>query len=1572
MSGSSPTSHPPNPGPHHVYTALRSGTRTTAPTPATGSVPYSKTATHNPRTIPLLRSDQNAPSTRLQVPTHTPVVLIPPQVKRDKIVTQDIEMTSAARNPDPTQVRFVETHPDRLLASPKAKEAMEAIAPSRRRQQESLDVKKSSPPPPVTNAAEKLLQTAKRSKPFPPESKERVSTRPVGKTAGKSPKTKVEEEQREKRWMAELGLLKKQRKSFKELPRQIRLSMSSKPFDIVKCLQETIVQGLSYAQLLRISPAVRSILSEQLKTITPERKAMFIQQEPRLGKYLSPGQPLEVEVNLVQRDISKYGTHSMLSKVHGHIIRPLLDGGACVNVCTKKFLDRVGIKIMQPLSSIALRGLSGNAKVVGEVHDVPLQIAEIGVTVGCVVIEEAPFEMLLGRGFFEQMNARTGWLDAKYLLRHHGYEITIFGSQPDRHPEVRVIGAGDETESETSASEGEASTHSNTGAENDLEDEESSSESTDSGPSSDEEDLPGSVPAQVYQAELAEEALGQDDTIPLITVEELREAVNNDQIAFMLLLQATPVQAKAESWINCMNDTISPSESPAKSREWNVFSVEEDGPESSPLVNTIENPEAPILVVNKDYGFSLEAPRCRDTLSDTPCIPIPGLEEHSIMVGDLPEVHQHMDQIVALFTKYKNCFPKVGEMSRTMDESKLSMPVTFHVKPNMRLPRARPYKQSPEQIKTLLDYRDKMVAAGKMRKSSSHVSCNPVLIKKKDGTYRVCVNFIPVNAMIDPMAWPINDPMTEIYRLQGSTWMSFWDCKDGYLQSPVAEECRYLTAVCFPDGLYEFNVLPMGFVDAMQWYIRHMTEAFDCPELRERLAKFVDDMGIGSISFEEHLEILELVLQRMDTINGSFSGAKSAFFVQRRTFLGHVISSDTISADPKKLDKVAIWSVPRNVKELRQFIGFALFMSGFASWFQGIIGPLYELYKYDKRASKFIEAWSEDPRYPTAFEGGQKALLSSPVLVMVNHNRPIIVSADTSNYATGFNLAHCADPEDDNNINIHVKYRPIVFGSRKLSDAETRYCATERELLGIIYCLVKYEHLLQGKVIHIFLDHRALLYLHNLRAKNQRLVKWSLILGRFRAKIHHRPGRFMEDTDPLSRIPVLDNSIPLTIGLEDEIDAVEDRDNPRRVLIVTIEEEPYASLAHYLSGGDISEAPSALERSVKNLAPKFYLHKGKLWKRTKGSVDRLYLLPEERIKTLESMHGGSIYSHLGIVGTYRMISIAYFWPGQYQDVKRFIQTCDACQKFQKRESTQYRYHRIPPPPSVFVSVGMDLVGKLTPSNGKAYILNLIDYLSGWAESIPMNEIKGNDIVQATTSRWFCRYGHPQTIITDNGSSLSQGAFAKYCDEHGIRLIRAAPFHPQTNGMVERFNGFMVAQIRRCLAEQNLGEDQWSTAIERVMWTWNTSVKEIRGRSPFEILFGQSPRLFQLAEQEMDEDDWDTLEAANNERVARVHILRRNVHRRVSRSHWVEGKTSRNRVPTAFTINDSVLVYRSQLDKQWSGKFKTRWVGPFSVAAILKGGAYVLASIKDGKISLFNQGRPVNHSRMRRYQNRLGA
>ena len=427
------------------------------------------------------------------------------------------------------------------------------------------------------------------------------------------------------------------------------------------------------------------------------------------------------------------------------------------------------------------------------------------------------------------------------------------------------------------------------------------------------------------------------------------------------------------------------------------------------------------------------------------------------------------------------------------------------------------------------------------------------------------------------------------------------------------------------------------------------------------------------------------------------------------------------------------------------------------------------------------------------------------------------------------------------------------------------------------------------------------------------------------------------------------------------------REVNKHALLLAKGQEPYELIIGYLTGDTLSHLETSKQAKLLARIPDFFMLRGRLRKRFTGGQSKQYVPPDEIAEVLRQCHGSSTIGHLGIAGMFRLVNLKYFWPGQYADVKRLVETCDVCQRFQQCESSQYRLHHIPPPPTIFNTLGLDTIGPLPLSNGKQYVLNLICYLSGWVESVTIRNLDGRNVAKAIQHSWFDRYGYPQTIITDNGSSLSTGHFCEICDEKKVNIITASAYHPHTNGKVENYNKFMVHQLAHCLAENRAPVDRWADHLDRVTWTWRVHHAPIAGASPFKAVFGQAPRLpihNQYDPVWLNEEDMSEIE---EDRRAYVRALRGETHSRIIRHHELLTLNSDVPPPRAFKVGQAVLLYNSVRSKTKAGKLEPCWRGPYWVQACLSGGAYRLNEIRDGRLQLHRQGRSVNHLWLTKYR-----
>ncbi|KAI7816255.1 hypothetical protein BC939DRAFT_482197 [Gamsiella multidivaricata] len=208
------------------------------------------------------------------------------------------------------------------------------------------------------------------------------------------------------------------------LPRGSRLTWKEKPFDILQFVRDVEVTKLSLGQLLAVSPALRRILGDSFKVLPSKEQNVLLAKYPGFG--IDNHDP-EVCAYLARTDLSKNSTHHFLATVNGHLIKPLMDGGACVNVCSPEFLKRANITNVSNLSKISVRSLGGLLPAVGEASQIPLNIAGQTVIIGCIIMNNVPFELLLGRGFLEMTKCVTHWDSSVYQIQVGGKTIQIDG-----------------------------------------------------------------------------------------------------------------------------------------------------------------------------------------------------------------------------------------------------------------------------------------------------------------------------------------------------------------------------------------------------------------------------------------------------------------------------------------------------------------------------------------------------------------------------------------------------------------------------------------------------------------------------------------------------------------------------------------------------------------------------------------------------------------------------------------------------------------------------------------------------------------------------------------------------------------------------------------------------------------------------------------------------------------------------------------------------------------------------------------------------------------------------------------
>ena len=414
--------------------------------------------------------------------------------------------------------------------------------------------------------------------------------------------------------------------------------------------------------------------------------------------------------------------------------------------------------------------------------------------------------------------------------------------------------------------------------------------------------------------------------------------------------------------------------------------------------------------------------------------------------------------------------------------------------------RKHPYRLSPSEQAKVDELVERMRKEGIIRESCSPWAAPIVLVRKKDGTTRFCCDWRGLNEVTRKDAYPLPRIDATLDRLHGMKFFTSLDFTQGYYQIPMREDSIEKTAFVTPAGQFEYLVTGMGLTGAPATFQRLMAKMLGNLLYTNCLA-YLDDVVIFSKTFDEHLEDVRQVFDRIKAAKLKIKPSKCFFGSNRMKFLGHIISSEGISCDPDKVEKVKNWPVPRTQTQVKSFLGLASYYRRFIPSFADIAYPLNRLTRDD-----IMFEWDENT--DKSFELLKRSLTSAPILMFPDFERPFVLCTDASNYGLGAVLKQ---------LDAAGKERVIAYASRSLLPAERNYSASERECLALVYATKVFRPYMFGTQTTCYTDHQPLTCLKNVRNPNGRLARWSMILRDFDLSIKYKKGSANCDADALSR-----------------------------------------------------------------------------------------------------------------------------------------------------------------------------------------------------------------------------------------------------------------------------------------------------------------------------------------------------------------------------------------------------------------------------------------------------------------------
>ena len=847
--------------------------------------------------------------------------------------------------------------------------------------------------------------------------------------------------------------------------------------------------------------------------------------------------------------------------------------------------------------------------------------------------------------------------------------------------------------------------------------------------------------------------------------------------------------------------------------------------------------------------------------------------------------------------------------------------------------------QRREEVRRLLD---EMLAQDVISPSSSPWASPIVLVKKKDGRTRFCVDYRKLNHLTRKDAYPLPRIDDTLNTLAGSKWFSTLDLISGYWQVELDQQTREKTAFCTPEGLFEFNVMPFGRCNAPATFQRLMDLVLAGLQWSQCLV-YLDDVIVMGRTFSEHLQNLSSVFSRIREAGLKLKPAKCAFLQPEVHYLGHIVSGDGVATDPSKVEKVKTWPAPTSTKETQSFLGFASYYRRFIRNFAQIAKPLHKL---AERNVAF--RWTEECQ--AAFDELRQKLCSAPVLAYPDFKKSFILDTDASDTGIGGVLSQL---DDDG------RERVIAYGSRLLSKAERRYCVTRRELLAMVVFTRQFKPYLLGRRFVLRTDHGSLTWLRNFKEPEGQFARWLEELQQFDFEIAHRRGRKHTNADALSRLPCRqcgrDTHVDIpTVALTSLVSADTIQHSLQDLHQAQLED---ATIGPILKAKQEGQKPQTdevkrLSRDSRRLL--------QLWDQlVTGEDGVLYRLYEDAVagvitkqliiptalrkEVLAEIHEGQLGGHLGEEKTLAKLKERFYWPGHYNDVRDWCRTCAPCAA-RKTPAPRGRaaLHSIQAGyPMQMVAV--DILGPFPESDsGNSYILVVSDYFTRWTEAYAIPNQEAATVAKKLTDEFFFHYSPPEQLHSDQGKQFESQLLSEVCKLLGITKSRTTAYHPQSDGLVERYNRTLLAMLSTAATERPF---DWEDHLRRLCMAFNTSVQSTTGHTPFYLMFGRqarmpidimygNPAVPESSPSEYAQHLRDTLESAyQHVRVHTGHKLERQKElydRRVHGSPFEEG--------------DLVWLHSPVPKRGLPRKLHQPWTGPFRVVRRLSDANYRIQNV----------------------------
>lgn len=802
----------------------------------------------------------------------------------------------------------------------------------------------------------------------------------------------------------------------------------------------------------------------------------------------------------------------------------------------------------------------------------------------------------------------------------------------------------------------------------------------------------------------------------------------------------------------------------------------------------------------------------------------------------------------------------------------------------------RPYKMSHSEKLRVREIISDLKEKNIIRESQSEFSSPILLVKKRDGSDRMCVDYRALNANTYKDRYPLPLIDDHIDRLGKSVYFTSLDMATGFHQIPMDPESIHMTAFVTPEGHFEYLKMPYGLSNAPVVYQKIIANTLSSFIAAGKVYVYIDDVLIPSMTIEEGLETLREVLQTLTDAGFAINLKKCTFLAREIEYLGRTISNGQVSPSKHKVEALVNSPVPTNIKQVRQFMGLAGYFRRYIPGYSVKTACISNLLR---KGVQF--KWGEAQE--TVRRDIIERLSTEPTLSIFDPSLPTEVHTDASSLGYGAVLLQTHESGHK---------RPVAYYSKATQGAEPRYHSYELETLAVVRALQHFRHYLIGIHFKVVTDCNALKLTQRKKDLLPRVARWWVYLQDYDFELEYRKGTALSHADYLSRNPV---------------NVCQVRRPTNWAQVAQAADTETQELVEKLNSGQLD-----CNRYVQQNNILYY----KLHVTGEDSPRLLCYVPKgHRLSLLRIFHDE--HHHIGFDKTVELILKHFWFPGLRSFAKKYIQHCIVClsHKNVPRQPHQpiVSWNK---PNMPFETVHSDVLGPLPESNGYKYVVVIVDSFTKYCLLYPIYRQDSNELRRVFEIA-ISLFGAPKLLVVDRGRMYESTVFVEWVKGMGSDIYFITPDMHQSNGQAERYCRTVLNMIR---VESNFRQEQWSNVLWKLQLTLNITTQKSTKYSPLNLLIGSeavTPVIRLLLRDVACEGSSPNREAMRDMARQRAAELLD-----INRTQQDARVNERRRPPRGFAVGDVVFVNKGS---QATGKLDSGMRGPYRVIKVLPHGRY---------------------------------